>query len=1045
MKVIVFIAVWVMSCTISAYAQNNFQLITSSSESKDPFDVKMDKYVWSHNHLISNKKSKPLMNSRDIENFISIGEDEDLSISPDGKYFAYSLKYVHYGKRTNLKNSLVVQDIEGSWHEVIKGNPNSGFFSADSKLFVFQQNDSLFFLSAGKHECKVVSDISHYAHKNGVWLAYMTHNSNLIIKSLISRQEIMFNHVLDFEFDKTGEWIIYRLRNESKDLMLYNIVSGKEHKFLYVDGYTMHTGGSSVLVYETIKSDSGTLRMLQYLNLADSKKYTIWSTTDSTNAIYSYNLDGGGKQAVFIVNVTSDTSKSSIWYWKEGMDKAILKVNRNTEGVEPNWVIQKANFTDNGQYILFFATEQQLNFTAVDTNIVMLDIWSYKDNVLQSRQQYINSQPKIYSAVIKTDRNQAIKIVKGCFERIKEFGFPKGEFVLVSKSGKKVSPNEPNFGGDRFWEKDYNNDSVWLVSLKDGSRRLIKGSEGKPDGSIRFSPEGKYLVYFDAKKQCNYFSIDLTTGKVNNISAGVPSFQLGWKNYFSRAKKAPESYVGIAGWIQGDKSVLVYDNYDIWQLDLSGKTKALNITNGYGRRNNIRFALIANGQDAQYNSEWKGQPLFPPNASLLLNAFDMKTKYCGIYKKELGEIGSFERLWNGPYTLEKVPATTLNIEYLQSNGINFIKAAYADMWIVKRQNTLEAPNYFLTTNFKEYKPLTDIQPQKDYNWLSAQLHTFKNLDGTLSQGVLYKPENFDPSKKYPVIIVFYSQFTRDIFKFPVPDYNWSPIAPGFSPMLLLNNGYLIFTPDIYTTPLKYGSSALNVIEGAAIYLKKLSYVDKKHIGGAAHSWSAKLASYVFTHSHELSAMALSEGFVYADLINTALSINYDDGRSNMEMVEDGFEYGNLWEHKSTWLDQTTVLNADKIETPLLLYCGKKSSKDYQDQTIQFFSSLRRLEKRVWWLQYDNGDHTLFSNDAKDYTIRYLQFFDHYLKEAPAPRWMTNGLPHKLKGIESRLELDPMGSCALSKRKDCLVCKKWNMKCFKQAKMFEEPINKWHLE
>ena len=73
--------------------------------------------------------------------------------------------------------------------------------------------------------------------------------------------------------------------------------------------------------------------------------------------------------------------------------------------------------------------------------------------------------------------------------------------------------------------------------------------------------------------------------------------------------------------------------------------------------------------------------------------------------------------------------------------------------------------------------------------------------------------------------------------------------------------------------------------------------------------------------------------------------------------------------------------------------------------MALYLSLRRLEKAAWWLQYDQGRHIVW-RVCKCFTIRYTQFFDHYLKGAPAPRWMTRGVPYRLKGVESGYELDP---------------------------------------
>jgi len=227
-------------------------------------------------------------------------------------------------------------------------------------------------------------------------------------------------------------------------------------------------------------------------------------------------------------------------------------------------------------------------------------------------------------------------------------------------------------------------------------------------------------------------------------------------------------------------------------------------------------------------------------------------------------------------------------------------------------------------------------------------------------------------------------------------------------------------------------------------LKQLAYVDGDKLGCASHSWSAKLGAYLFTHSTSFSATAISEGFIYANPINVAFSA--EDGKSRLEGVETGQEYGNLYENKEAWLEQTTVLQADKAKSPLLLFCNKESSPDYQDQTLQLFTALRRLDKNVWWLKYDNGEHTLHDlKELKDYTIRYTQFFDHYLKYAPAPSWMTQGIPLKLKGIESRYELDPQGKCNSTNGQPCPICEAWNKQYKKTPEMFQKEIKDWSLD
>jgi dipeptidyl aminopeptidase/acylaminoacyl peptidase len=376
-----------------------------------------------------------------------------------------------------------------------------------------------------------------------------------------------------------------------------------------------------------------------------------------------------------------------------------------------------------------------------------------------------------------------------------------------------------------------------------------------------------------------------------------------------------------------------------------------------------------------------------------------------------------------------------------------LKAADADTWIVKKQSATEAPNYFLTHNFKNYSPLTN-QQQKGYNGVTTELHSFKQLDGTVSQGVLYKPENFDPHKKYPVIISFYDFLSDQLYLYPTPEYLVCPLIDS-DPAWMASHGYFVFTPDIYFTKDKYGPSTVNTIDGAAKYLSQLPYIDTKHMAACGHSNSGRFGYYLFTHSKSFAAMSLGSGFGGTDILSIALSIGggkpgFDgDGESNLEWAETGAHgasLGSIWQNKQSWIDHIATLQADKATSPLLLFHNKKDGDDVM-LAVQLFTALRRLNKKSWWLQYDNGYHTVGKLDAKDFTIRYTQYFDHYLKNAPAPMWMTQGIPYQYKAIESRYELDAQGNCG----KDCPICKAWNEQYKRTPGMFTQPIAEWKLD
>src|SRR6266536_336897 len=861
-------------------------------------------------------------------------------------------------------------------------------------------------------KCNIVNNVESYISNKIDWIAYKLKNNDrpVILQNLLTENKKQFVDVASYSFDNSRQWFTYVLNTSQKELTLLNLKSGKEKKYSFEKSYLFSPDGNALLINNG--SD------LKYIDLTKQTSNSIWETTDNSKTVSDYQFDQLGKQIVFIVqDITKKTISNSIWYYGAGMDKAKIKVDDSTLGIGDSLEIQEgASFTDNSSYIQFTLRHKQKSLQAM-SNEVHLDVFSYKDLMLHSDKADLSRQTKIYKAIISVKNNQVVSLENDG----RTLYLLQGDFAIIKKYSKETH-------GDRFWEVgfDNNEDSNWLVSLKDGDRRLLPTTSG--NGALWFSPSGNYLVYFDAQKDCHYFSYDLRTGKIKDISANVSDGQLGKVETIYRTDEKPKYPFCPAAWLKDDASLLVYDTHDIWKLDLAGEKPAVNITNGFGRSHDIIFSLFYGGR-IRFDT-----PILNEEETLTLRAFNIKNKCNGFYRRAASAVGDPKLLSMGQYFMNIIAGCQdLN---LSNEGMPPLKAANAGVWIVQRQSSVDAPNYYKTNDFKTFERLSNVQHRKEFNWISEELHSFKHLGGGDGQGILIKPENFDPFKKYPVLIIFYGNYSANFQQFPIPSYNENAISPGMSPNWILNNGCLVFTPDIYVAPLKYGPEAFNVIEGAVSYLKHLPYIDSNKIGCAAHSWSAKLGSYLFTHSKSFAAMAISEGYLYADPISVALSPS-EKGLSQLAEVERGFQYGNFWQHKESWLDQTTVVNVDKSNSPLLLLCNKQSSQEYQNQTFELFSALRRLEKSVWWLRYDKEGHILYDlNDQKDYTIRYTQYFDHYLSNAPPPKWMTQGIPNALKGIESRYELDPEGSCS----KDCPICRKWNEQYRKHAEMFHNKIS-----
>jgi predicted peptidase len=893
--------------------------------------------------------SKPPIDSIAIENWVRLGSK--LAINNDGSYCMYDISNQPAGSKT-----MVVQSLADNWKKEFP-LVDKGFFSQDGKQFFFQRKDTLYFLKLGT-EC--LTNIP-------------------AVKSFSQPKKIQ------------GKYLTYRPKGNNSDLVVVNLLSGAKQHFDSIEDFSLSDNGN-VLVLKKNKGLNSTT--LDWVNLQSGKTIEIWQSGDPSLSIKNYSLDQSENQLAFIVQKQNENE--GLWYYKTGMKKAIEKVSGKM--IEQGMLLAATSpeFSQDGNYIFFKLQHPEKSKPAKIK--VSLDVWSYKDTLIQGTQLF--QRARAYDAVISTQASRLVRLTHD-YEKIMARQ-TKGDFVVVSY----------NDEGDRFWlrQKPKN----FLISLKTGERKQLPAILPR---NFWFSPDGTYLVYYDFNEKGNYFSYNLLTGEKRNISNKIVE-SLNVVDEYYKGKTYPFP-VGIAGWVEED-GMLVYDNYDIWKLDITGKSNPVNLTNGFGRKNKIKFKII--------ESLWKPPTHFASNDTLLLSAFNVKSKYNGLFQKLIGDAHSPKQLVMGPYTFFN-PSSQTNAEDFDT-GMKPIKAATKNVWIVSRQSFNEAPNYFVTTNFINFKKLTDVNPQKEYNWLNAELHSWKQFDSKTSQGILYKPENFDAQKKYPVIINYYEQLSDRLYQFPRLEYTGSNInIPWF-----VSQGYLVFTPDIYYQSGRLsGESAYNSIVSAAKYLQSLPFVDGMRMGINGHSTGGFETNYVITHTN-LFAAAI-EGAGVSDVISSYLQLTGIQGKNRGTRLDSEFGYGTtLWQRPDFYIENSPILKADKIVTPLIIFHSKEDEAVPWEQGVELYLALRRLSKPAWMLQYDGQGHGNSAGPyAIDFTIRITQFFNHYLKGAPAPLWMTKGIAAAMKGIEKGYELDPEGNCGIKGKVWCKICDYWNKRYSKKGK------------
>jgi dipeptidyl aminopeptidase/acylaminoacyl peptidase len=537
-----------------------------------------------------------------------------------------------------------------------------------------------------------------------------------------------------------------------------------------------------------------------------------------------------------------------------------------------------------------------------------------------------------------------------------------GDFVVVKSQG--------SGGVDSFWNKSLRS-SIYLVSMKDGSRRLLQKDALRT--GISYSPDNNYVLLYDGETG-NYYSHQVNSGTTRNISSTVPYPLDAHKELFN--KQYP---VGTAGWSKDSRYVFVYDRYDIWRLDSDGAVPPLNVTRYYGRKHGISLRFLS-----------------APEIGAVLYAFNETTKENGFFKLKTLSGSTPVKL-----SMEKSLIYYPQAEYYHSyNSFKPILSRNGQVYLVMKGSASEYPNLFTSTNLMVFKQQTNLQPQLNYNWMVSEPLSWKLNDTLTSQGVLYKPENFDPQKKYPVILFFYEKGSDELhnFLFPEPTDGFLPI-PYF-----VSRGYLVCVPDIHYQRGEAGESAFRSVMSVANALIKNSWVDSTKLGLSGFSFGGFEVNYIVTRTNRFAAAAPGAGIV--NFISFYGSISVNGSRQGLQEDGQARMGGSLWDKPDAYLNNSPILYANKVNTPMLIVHNTADGNVPFAQAEEWFLALRRLRKKVWLLQYDGEYHGFTSfKAAADYTIRLEQFFNHYLKNSAQPQWMISGIPARLKGVTNGLSLD----------------------------------------
>ena len=742
-------------------------------------------------------------------------------------------------------------------------------------------------------------------------------------------------------------------------LVLRELATGKQDTIKFVKDYTFAKKGKK-LAYTTTGKDLETDGGVYILDLESNQLTELYTAKKAK--YYQLSFSETGKNFGFIVD--ADTTKvqvrpNELYNWKQGQATATKQLDAATA---PSGY----RVSSDGS-IAFSKDESKLYFglarppvvkdtTLIDEEIVNVEVWTYDEPTLYTIQelQVKNDQKKSYSTVIDLSTNRLTQI--GSLE------YPNAIIGNEGNANSALINTDLPYKIEQQWEGGTRRDYA-IVNVNTGA---TKDAVKAFPGNLRLSPKGDYAYGYHFSDS-TWVTYNVSTSKYTKLTDGKVFY-----NELNDAPRHPWSY-GSAGWTKNDKALILYDRYDLWRFNPeTGESKRL--TNGRPSKTVYRYTRLDN-EERFLNS----------TGTWMLSTFNEDTKNSGYAELNMNN-GKLKTLISGPYRYARL-----------------MKAQKDDGLIFTRESFIEYPEIrYSDGSFKNEKVLSNANPQqKDYNWGTSELVKWNSLDGIELTGMLIKPENFDPNKKYPLLVNFYERSSDGLHRHRNPNPGRSSINYSF----YTSRGYVIFNPDVHYRVGYPGESAYNcVIPGVTSLIEK-GYIDKDNIGVQGHSWGGYQIAYLVTKTDIFKAA--ESGAPVPNMISAYGGIRWWTGLSRQFQYEHTQSRigGTPWQYPQRYIENSPIFNIDKINTPLLIMHNDADGHVPWYQGIEFFMSLRRLQKPSWFLNYNGEPHwPLKLQNRKDFNIRLAQFFDYYLKGEPMPVWMKRGVPAIEKGINQGYEL-----------------------------------------
>jgi len=577
-----------------------------------------------------------------------------------------------------------------------------------------------------------------------------------------------------------------------------------------------------------------------------------------------------------------------------------------------------------------------------------VEVWHWRDRRLyhQQNRQAAQDRRRTMLASWHVDQNTVVPLARDLDERIQIAG--DGALAILT--------DDTPYASEALTGRSYRD--VYLVDVRTGERQKVLTHSATGASA---SPGGRYLLYSEGG---DWWSYDRESGSRSNLTEGIGSAFVNMEDDHPVPERRP---YGAAGWTEGDRAVILYDRFDLWQVAPDGRG-ATRLTRGREDSTSYRVVNVDGAAMARGDSD----RAFDTKRPLWLSATGEYSRWSGFARLELGRGRTAERqLWADMGTSRLARARDAEVFTYVAQSYEKSPQLYVARGGVSDSEQLSRMNDFLA----------------GYAWGKQELLDYVNSVGDTLQMMLTYPVNYDPTKKYPMVVYYYEKLSQGYQQFIVPTER-----AMYNTTIFSQAGYFVLRPDVRFRPRDPGFSGLDCVTSAVRTVLATGMVDSARVGNMGHSWGGYQSAFYAVHAPGMFAATIA-GAPLTNLVSMYGYTSYNTGLPETGHFETGQERMEvpLWEDPQAYIRNSTVFAVDSLRTPLLLEEGDADGNVNYWQSMELYNFGRRLGKNVIFLLYNGENHGLARpENQRDYQQRQLEWFGHYLKGEPAPAWITEG-------------------------------------------------------